>query len=148
MATPTTTTASTLQTPSRVTTTRAGPAGSTPTPSGSAGGSVPTSKGLPDVFDPALLCHLVGDKTTIKDLKRSATAYRGAASKAFQAANNAINLKTVNPSIDADKTARLYMDGYRTSLLRSQVAYQKWRFVLDDTAPDYATIAGLSLIHI
>ena len=94
------------------------------------------------MFDPALLCHVIGDKATIKDLKRSATAYRGAASKAFQAANNAINLKTVNPSLDADKTARLYMDGYRASLLKSQVAYQKWRFVLDDTAPDYATIAG------
>ena len=98
---------------------------------------MPTSKGLPDVFDPALLCHLVGDKTTIKDLKRSATAYRGAASKAFQAANNDIHLKSVNLSADADKTARFYIDSYRTSLLRSQVAYQKWRFVFDDTAADY-----------
>ena len=103
---------------------------------------MPPSKGLPDVFDPALLCHLVGDKTTIKDLKRSAAAYRGAASKAFQAANNGINLKQVNPSADADKTAHLYMDSYRQSLLQSQVAYQKWCFVLDDGAADYATLVG------
>ena len=51
-------------------------------------------------------------------------------------------LTSSRPSADADKTARLYMDSYRQSLLRSQVDYQKWRFVLDDGAADYATLVG------
>ena len=101
--------------PSRVTT-RAGTAGSTPTPSGSAGGSLATSKGLPDVFDPQVLCHLVGDKTAIKDIKHSAAAFRGAASKAFVAANNGINAdKTARsvPSILTQKPSRLSQEALR-----------------------------------
>ena len=140
MATPKTTSPATVPSTSRATA-RTG-ATANPTPSSSASGSMTTAKSLPDVVDPQVLNHLVGDLTAIKDFKRSAAAYRGACSKAFVAANNGINLKKTNPSSDADKTARLYMDGYRTSLQRSQVAYQKWRYVLDDEAADYATAMG------
>ena len=136
MATPKTTSPATVPATSRTATRAGATANPTPSPSGSASGSVTTAKSLPDVFDPQALNHLVGDKTAIKDFKRSAAAYRGACSKAFVAANNGINLKSTNPSSEADKTARLYMDSYRQSLSRSQVAYMKWRYVLDDEATD------------
>ena len=91
MATPKTTSPAAVPATSR-TATRAG-ATANPTPSSSASGSVTTAKSLPDVFDPQVLNHLVGDKTAIKDFKRSAAAYRGACSKAFVAANNGIKLE-------------------------------------------------------